>query len=113
MDPALSMWLVYAVMGVAAWTLTLWWLREPGAMPAPPAMAARPIDADPHTLTLIAPNGRPNPLHYERFPTYALALARQRELALHGHPSIVRHADSGEVRVDLAGLLEPYERISF
>jgi hypothetical protein len=113
MDPALSMWLVLAVMGVAAWTLTLWWLREPGPLPAPQARTVRPIDGDPHTLTPLGPNGRPNPLHYERFPCYALALARQRELALHGHASVVRHADSGEVRIDLAGLLEPYERISF
>ncbi|MCR6633099.1 MAG: hypothetical protein NVV74_25345 [Magnetospirillum sp.] len=112
MDSALGMVLVYAVMGVAAWTLTVWWLGEPRARPAP-RVAARPTDAEPHTLTLLGPSGRPNPLRYERFPCYAAALARQRELARQGRASVVVHADSGEVRLDMAGLLEPYGRISF
>lgn len=109
MDPTYGMWLVSAVLGVAAWTLTLWWLRE--TWPVVVALPPQPMDCEPHTVTVLGANGRPNPLHYERLPTYAAALARQRDLARHGHASIIAHADSGQVRLDLAAWLGPCGRI--
>lgn len=109
MDPAFGMALATAVIGVAAWTLTLWWLRDP----APPAAVQPrcPIDTEPHTVTVLGPDGRPNPLRYERVPTYAAALARQRDLARQGQACIIAHADSGQVRIDLSAWLGPYGRI--
>lgn len=106
--PTFSMMVVTAVAGAAAWSLTLWWLREP--QPAPPPSG--PLDADPHIVTVLGPGGHPNPLKYERVPTYAAALARQRELDRHGHASIITHADSGQVRMDWSIWLGPYHRIS-
>lgn len=108
--PTFSMMLVTAVIGAAAWSLTLWWLREPQTAPPPPS---GPLDADPHTVTVLGPDGRPNPLHYERVPTYAAALAYQRELDRQGHASIIAHADSGQVRVDWSAWLGPYGRVGF
>lgn len=109
MDPTYGMLLVSAVLGVAAWSLTLWWLRETRPVVAVPP--PQPMDTEPHTLTVLGPDGRPNPLQYERLPTYAAALARQRDLARHGRASIIAHADSGQVRLDLAAWLGPYGRI--
>lgn len=109
MDPTYGMWLVIAVLGVAAWSLTLWWLREPRPVAAAPPQ--QPMDDEPHTLTMLGANGRPNPLRYERLPTYAAALARQRDLARQGHASVIAHAESGQVRLDLAAWLGPYGRI--
>lgn len=109
MDPTFGMMLVTVVLGVAAWSLTLWWLREPQPATAPPPLL--PMDAEPHTVTVLGPDGRPNPLHYERLPSYAAALSRQRELARVGHPSIIAHAESGQLRFDLSAWLGPYGRI--
>lgn len=111
MDPTLSMMVVTAIVGVAAWSLTLWWLREPQRAAAPP-VAIRPMDREPHTVTVLGPDGRPNPLHYERLPTYAAAQTRQRELARSGRASVIAHAESGEIRIDLSAWLGPYGRIT-
>lgn len=109
MDPTLDMMLVSAVAGVAAWTLTLWWLREPQPVPQPPPQL--PMDREPHTITMLGPDGRPNPLRYERLPTYAAALTRQRELSRQGHACIIAHADTGQIRLDLSAWLGPYARM--
>lgn len=111
MDPTFSMVVVTAIVGVTAWTLTLWWLREPQRPTTPPALVF-PMDREPHTLTVLGPDGRPNPLHYERLPNYAAAQTRQRELARTGRSSIIAHAESGEVRLDLSAWLGPYCRIT-
>lgn len=109
MDPTYAMVLVSVVLGVAAWSLTLWWLRETRPLTATPPQL--PMDAEPHTLTVLGRDGRPNPLHYERLPTYAAALARQRDLARQGRASVIAHAESGQVRLDIAAWLGPYGRI--
>ncbi|MGE5476606.1 MAG: hypothetical protein ACM3Q1_08140 [Bacteroidales bacterium] len=113
MDPTFGMALATAIVGIAAWTLTLWWLTDTRPLPtaANAAMARDPMDDEPHTLTLLGPDGRPNPLHYERLPTYAAALSRQRELTRRGHASVITHADSGRVRLDLSAWFGPYGRI--
>jgi hypothetical protein len=58
------------------------------------------IDAEPHTLTLLGPNGRCNPAQYENFPDYRAAQARQRALIRNGRASIVAHSATGEIRID-------------
>lgn len=109
MDPTLGMMLVSAVAGAAAWTVTLWWLREPQPAPSPPLLS--PMDGEPHTITMLGPDGRPNPLRYERLPNYPAALARQRELSRRGVNSIIAHAESGQIRMDIAAWLGPYARL--
>ncbi|HLO77992.1 MAG TPA: hypothetical protein VK196_16175 [Magnetospirillum sp.] len=111
MDQTLGMVVATAIIGVAAWTLTLWWLREPQRSPTPTLLPARPMDGEPHTLTVLGSSGRPNPLQYERLPTYAAALTRQRELARLGKACIITHSESGEVRIDLSAWLGPYGRL--
>lgn len=111
MDPTLVMVVVTAIVGVAAWTLTLWWLRDPPPSTHDP-VAPRPMDREPHTITVLGCNGRPNPLQYERLPTYAAARTRQRELARQGKACVIAHADSGEVRIDLSAWFGPYGRLS-
>ncbi len=109
MEPTLGMMLVCAVAGAAAWSLTLWWLRDP--RPAPVAVPRHPMDHDPHTVTVLGPSGRPNPMQYERLPNYAAARQRERELARQGKSCVIVHADSGMVRLDLSAWLGPYGRI--
>jgi len=109
MDPSLSMLLLVSVVGVAAFSATAWWDRIPVLQPV---VVPGPNDQEPHTLTLVGPDGRPNPMSYERFADYPAALARQRELARKGTNSVVFHAESGEVRIDLAAWLGPYGRIN-
>jgi hypothetical protein len=112
MDPGLSVLLVGCFVGAAAWSAALWWDRMPVAKPLA-LVVPGPADAEPHMLTLLGPDGRPNPLHYENFPNYPTALLRQRELFRKGSASVICHAESGELRVDLAAWLGPYGRISF
>ncbi|HTH17928.1 MAG TPA: hypothetical protein VL974_14820 [Magnetospirillum sp.] len=112
MDSSIVMMVVSAVVGVAAWTLTLWLLRENAPTPVPMPLP-RPQDREPHTLTHLGADGRPNPAHYERFPTYQAALLRQRELTRRGRDSIITHSDSGEVRVDLSVWFGPFGRMPF
>lgn len=81
--------------------------RQPLPQPAP-----RRFDGEPHILTRVGSDGRANPGAYERFPDYPSALSRQRELVGRGIPAVVTHAESGEVRLDLAQLLGPFHRIS-
>lgn len=109
MDPTFIMAAVSAVFGLSALIVTLWWLREP--QPAPIRQPQCAMDAEPHTVIMLAPSGRPNPSQYERLPTYAAALARQRDLARQGRGSVITHADSGQVRLDLASWLGLYGRI--
>ncbi|MBX9635688.1 MAG: hypothetical protein K2X44_11965, partial [Magnetospirillum sp.] len=111
MDPGLSFLLVMGFVGAAVWSMALWWDRAPVAEPL--LLVPGPGDSEPHTLTLLGPDGRPNPLHYESFPNYLAALTRQRELSRRGHDSVVSHAGSGAIRVDLAAWLGPYGRIGF
>lgn len=110
MDPGLSLLLVVCFVA-AAWSTTRWWNRMPAAEPL--LIVQVPGDTEPHTLTMVGANGRPNPLHYERFPNYPTALARQRELASCGRASVVSHAETGAIRIDLAAWLGPYARIGF
>lgn len=112
MESSLVMMAVTAIVGVAAWTLTLWMLREPPPRPTPQRILLSPLDGDPHTLTALGPNGRPNPLHYERAPDYRAALARQQELARHGITTIITHSETGQVRIDWSTWLGPYGRIT-
>jgi len=108
MDPV-CMLLVTSIIGVAAFTATAWWDRIPVARPL---VVPGPNDHEPHTLTLIGPDGRPNPMSYERFADYPQALSRQQELARKGFNSVVFHAETGEIRIDLAAWLGPYGRIT-
>lgn len=110
MEPTLVMAAACAIIGAAAWSLTLWWLREPPPL-APPAPPRLPMDREPHTLTVLGRDGRPNPLHYERLPDYPSAQARQRDLARQGKACVIAHADSGQVRLDLSAWFGPYGRI--
>ncbi len=108
MDPV-CMLLVATIVGVAAFTATAWWDRIPVAQPI---VVHGPLDGEPHTLTVFGPDGRPNPMNYERFTDYPAALARQRDLARRGLDSVVFHTETGEVRIDLAAWLGPYGRIT-
>lgn len=112
MDPTFVMAAACGIIGLAAWTLTLWWLRDPQQAAARPP-ARHPMDHEPHTLTVLGRDGRLNPLQYERLPSYAAAQARQRELAHQGKASVIAHAESGQIRMDLAAWLGPYARIGF
>lgn len=103
--------MVSAMVGIAALAAGLRW-RKP-VNQAQPMPAPRRIDRDPHTLTYLGADGRPNPMRYESFADYPSALARQREQARHGRPAIVTHADTGEVRVDPYEMFGPFRRISF
>ncbi|MBC7953261.1 MAG: hypothetical protein H7Z12_15750 [Rhodospirillaceae bacterium] len=109
MDPGVL--LVGFFVGAAVWSMALWWDRMPVAEPNTTIPA--PGDGEPHTLTLLGPDGRPNPMHYETFPNYPTALARQRELSRRGSHSVISHAESGAIRLDLAAWLGPYGRIGF
>lgn len=103
--------MVSAMLGLAALAAGLRWrepVGQPQSLPAP-----RAIDPEPHTLTYLGADGRPNPLRYESFPDYPSALARQRELARAGRAAIVAHADSGEIRIDADALFGAFRRISF
>lgn len=111
MDSGLSVLLVGCVVGAAVWVAAAWWDRGPVTEPLPSVPS--PSDSEPHTLTLLGPDGRPNPLSYETFPNYAAALTRQRELSRRGRDSVVSHAESGRIRVDLAAWLGAYGRIGF
>ena len=110
MDPSsFSMLLVVSIVGVAAFTATAWWDRIPVLQPV---VVPSPRDHEPHFLTMMGPDGRPNPMSYERFTDYPGALKRQRELARKGTDSLVFHAETGEMRIDLAAWLGPYGRMS-
>ena len=78
-------------------------------LPLPP----RAIDDEPHLLVPLGADGRPNPAAYEPFANYPLAVARQRELARGGHEAVVLHPASGELRLDLDRLTEPWRRMLF
>lgn len=103
--------IVSATIGLAAVAAGLRW-REP-AKQTPPVGPPRPIDGEAHTLTYLGPDGRPNPLRYETFADYPTALTRQRAQARLGKPSIVRHTESGEVRIDLTEIFGGFRPIGF
>lgn len=98
--------MVVAMVGLAALAAALRW-REPLRRPQT-VTGRRPIDGEPHTLTFLGADGRPNPLRYEIFPDYPAALTRQRELFRNGEASVVIHAESGEVRIDVANMFGPF-----
>lgn len=103
--------LAYAVVWVASVAVVARWHRE---IPRPAvSLVARRIDSQRHTLTLVGADGRVNPLRYETFPNYRLALAHQRRLSRMGQASVVAHTDSGEVRIDYATMLGPFGRIYY
>jgi|AGTN01.3.fsa_nt_gi hypothetical protein len=98
-------------VAAASVAMVLRWQHDFPRGPAP--IVPRPFDDQPHTLTMVGPDGRLNPLHYETFPDYRAALARQHKLARLGRASVVTHVESGEVRVDVAGMLGPFGRIYY
>lgn len=98
-------------VAAASIAMALRWQHDFPRGPAP--IVPRPFDDQPHTLTMVGPDGRLNPLRYETFPTYRTALAHQHKLARKGQACVVTHADSGEVRVDIAGMLGPFGRIYY
>ncbi len=99
------------IVGVAILMVCAHW-RDLFASALPAAAPADPRDGDRHVLTLLGPDGRPNPARYELHDDYPSALARQRDLATRGQGSVVRHAETGATRVDL-DILETYRRIAF
>ncbi len=99
------------IIFLAVWLVIVRWDHLPTPRPAP-MVTHGPLDRDPHTVTLMGQNGRPNPSDYEWFPNYRAALLRQRELIRKGLDCIVTHAASGAVRVDIGQMLCPYHRIS-
>jgi hypothetical protein len=103
--------IIMATIGLAALAASLRW-REPikNTQPKPPT---RPIDRETHTLTYLGADGRPNPLQYETFADYPSALTRQRAQARLGKPSIVRHNDSGEVRIDFSEIFGGFRPMGF
>ena len=78
-------------------------------MPLPP----REIDQEPHWLIPLGADGRPNSAAYEIFANYPLAVARQRAMARLGRETVVIHPASGELRLDLDRLTEPWRRMIF
>lgn len=111
MDPAVSLVLVGCFVAVAAWSVAVWWERGPAPEPVM-IVVPGPHDGEPHTLTLLGPNGQPIPSSYEHFADYPSALARQRALDRRGRASVVFHTETGEVRVDVSAWLGPYGRIT-
>lgn len=99
------------IVGFAVLMVCAHW-RDLFAHQLPAAVPADPRDGDRHLLTLLGPDGRPNPARYELHDDYPSALARQRTLAARGQGSVVRHADTGALRVDL-DILETYKRMAF
>lgn len=106
MDPSFFMGCGCVIIGVAAWSLTLWWLDD--TPPTPSAM--HPLDREPHIVTALGRDGRLNPARYERLPDYAAARMRQRELAGQGLDSVILHADTGRARLDLSAWMGPAGR---
>lgn len=106
----LAILMVCATVGLAVLMAAVHWhrpLRRPQ-----PVVTGLPIDDQPHTVTLLGANGRPNPQAYETFADYPSALARQRALYRNGQASVVTHVESGEVRIDMNNLFGPF-RIHF
>lgn len=103
MDPNIVMGVGCAVIGSAAWSVTLWWLDDS----PPPRPQPEPQDLEPHTVTVVERDGRLNPARYDRLPTYAAARQRQRELAGQGLDSVIANAASGRIRLDLSAWMGP------
>lgn len=101
----------YGAVLAASLAVALRWRHEVPRRATP--VVPRAIDSQPHTLTLIGSDGRPNPARYENFPNYPAALACQRRLVRGGKASVVTHSDSGEIRIDYPTMFGPFGRIYY
>lgn len=111
MGTEFSQFIAFVVIAASMVAVVLRWHH---AIPrAPMPVIRRPYDNQPHGLTLVGAEGRPNPMSYRVFPTYGAALVHQRRLARQGQASVVAHVDSGEVRVDFATMFGPFGRLYY